>query len=362
MSLSVEQLNQILEKVNSQNVAAPVQEIKTKLPKFDRADIDAWLYAFERATKHLDGDKKIDKLVNSLAGDDLSWFKAVETAQITPLTFDQWKTKFIEKYADSLDVALEKLSKRQQLDFETPEKYVRDVVALCRKVNAMMTTKEILHHLKRGLLEKYRQPIVYMQPKDEKDFQDKLEDLVANQPKTPGVGVESDRNMSEALLTLVKQNAQQAELLLKSKAEPTFVTPDNSWRENGHPQENKKSRCQYCDKKGHDAKSCYQINGRPGSQTPKLPQYPQVPEYPSAFPHYQYPQVPPMPMQMPIGRPMIRPPCSVCFKTGHNVNNCYQVIGFPPRSRNLQGGRQYYNTNGQVSGSNSPHPNAIGRQ
>ena len=147
--------------------------------------------------------------------------RAIENTSTPPKTFAEWKVKFIEKYADSLDVALEKLAGRSQKPDETPEKYCRDIINMCKKVNTTMTTKEIIHHLKRGLLDKYRQPMVYMRPQTEKEFQDRLKELVTN-TNTPQSNAVKENHLTEALVTIANQNALLIEQLNK-KPEPTLV-------------------------------------------------------------------------------------------------------------------------------------------
>ena len=240
------------------------------IPKFDKSDVDAWLYAFETATKKDNDGSKIDKLVISLTGDDLSWFKSQAEATGAPSTFAEWKAKFIDKYTDKPAVAIEKLRNRRQLESETPEKYCRDITNLCKKVNATMSTQEVLYFLRNGLLEKYKHSMVLMQPADAKEFQEKLETLVANcqtseKPSETAL-------LTEALLTIIKQN--------NAKPEATFVAADsstnnqrhngngnrgnnNNRRNNGNQSGNQPKSCQYCKRNGHEADSCFEIIGYP---------------------------------------------------------------------------------------------------
>lgn len=306
-----------------------------KTPKFDRSDVDSWLFAFETATP-ADDEKRIKKIVNSLSGDDLAWFKSIKESANSPQTFAEWKQKFIEKYTDKPSMALHKLAKRQQAENETPEKYCRDVLNLCRNVNASMSSEEKLHYLHSGLLEGFQDHMTCMNPKDEKEFQDYLERLEAKnkQKKKP-----SDLALlSDTLLTFMKQNSQQ-------KPEPSFIADDNP---RGYNQQRKTPIvCQVCEKPGHSALTCFKLLGYPISHNPRQ----------------TFDRNP-------------RNVCGVCQKPGHDQSRCYQVIGYPQNSRgrgrqNSQR-REPYNDSNNFRGfqrqnnaarrSSSPHPNAMGSQ
>lgn len=311
-----------------------------KPPKFDRFDVDSWLYAFENATQNDNEKMRESKLISTLCGEDLAWFRSIKENENPPTTFADWKTKFLEEYTDKPSVALHKLATRQQFESETSDKYCRDILALCKRVNATMSTEEKLHHLRNGLLDKYKQAMLYMRPADEKEFQDNLKDLHNN-----GHIVSKNTELTqitEALTTIAQQI---------KKPEPTFVSEGNT--SNGQH----RLKCQICNKKGHDAKTCYQFIGRQGRntrnpQTTNPESFQQRIIQPGNSTHGNYNTTP---------RSQVS--CQYCHKPGHEADRCFKIIGYPSNRggcRNTGGYQKtgnHQNTRRYSVDEHTSHPN-----
>lgn len=307
-----------------EEVSALLAAQNKQVPKFNRDNIDTWIFLFERAVKKDSEEVKIDKLINSLTDDVLEWFKSEQESPNAPTKLEDWKIKIREHYVDKPHVALGKLAKRKQLESETPEKYCLEILSLCKRVNPTMSMEEKLHHLRNGLLDKYKAGMRFMKPTNEKEFQENLETLIADnlaeQPKSSELAI-----LSEAFLTLA-QNQN-----LQPKLESTFVSSENSIRSN---QRKNSKKCQYCSKDGHEAKDCFQIPGHPRYNNRQSLNSQQTPQPPLQFPV----------QNQGSGVPC----CQFCKRTGHEADRCFHIVGFPPkrngsRNQNFGGGRNSWN-------------------
>ena len=307
-----------------EEVAALLAAQNKQIPKFNRDKIDTWIFSFEHAVKKDSDEVKIDKLINSLTDDVLEWFRSEQESPNAPTNFEDWKTKLLAHYVDKPHVALGKLTKRKQLESEKPEKYCLEILSLCKRVNPAMSMEEKLHHLRNGLLDKYKAGMRFMKPTNEKEFQESLETLItdnlAEQSKPSELAI-----LSEAFLTLAQnQNSQP-------KPESTLVASENPTRSN---QRKNSKKCQYCSKDGHEANDCFQIPGHPRYNNHQSRNSQQTPQ-----PLLQFPV-----QNQGSGVPC----CQFCKRTGHQADRCFHIVGFPPkrngfRNQNFGGGRNSWN-------------------
>ena len=330
------------------------------------SDIKTWFQAFEATTAGRDDPDKLRLLTSALKEDALTWFGLGLSKDSEPdadgetpqaANYATWKARLIKHYSEPTHLLLDKLANRKMIMGETIEKYTLDVLNLCNKINKAMADAEKIHHVRKGLLPLYKEKSIMLDVPLIDDFVNKLkhiESALASDSMQQSVLDE------EKLATLITTAMK--------KAEPVLAHPDV--RNYGQEiNELKTMFKEFIDRhQSYQRRPPNQNQGfNPNWQPNYLPNQSFQQQVPIQNPNLGYQQLLNQypnqgHQQQPTGR---RPPprhqfegnCNFCGIFGHKYRNCrkresgqqpqYSQLGEQTRS----GGR-----------SQSPHPNAAGRQ
>lgn len=116
-------------------------------------DVEEWLDAFERSSKHnrWDGTLKLNNVVFYLTELAKTWFINHET-EIT--SWDTFRTKITDLFGRPTSRkadAQARLERKMQLPSESYTSYIEDVLSLCARIDPRMTESDKVKHIRKGI-------------------------------------------------------------------------------------------------------------------------------------------------------------------------------------------------------------------
>lgn len=198
---------------------------KPRIKDYDgNQDIEQWFAIFDFQTEGKSDPEKLRLLSGHLTDGTETWFFTKKNRDITPATITEWKRRMIEHFSVPKQIVRNKLKDRKLESSEDYMKYMQDVNRLCDRLSKTMDDDERLHHLEKGLTAYYKEKMMVMRPKNVKEFETYMKELVAKSPKAPTM-LESPQLFVEAIAKAISKGKSKIE-------ESALLTNENNGNNN----------------------------------------------------------------------------------------------------------------------------------